>query len=306
MNAKEKFKNKWLKWREAFNGKVPQSVYEQIAYMLIDYLMWKVINEGRGILADEANEVHIINGMLHRRFIDLRYRDSQALQIRKLVDGAPLVGKKSVYSLMSIVRQIQECSHLLTRENICFAEKVTLSTEQINEERNAYIQKKYNEGDSVCSIPSDLHVEIFEARHRTIDELCGVSANRRTAVDRVCSEVIEEIISNISSGTNNVKDYVDKHVAHAGTSESVAHIEMDSSNGISFSDINLARETVCKGFADVGYLLYGTIDFQLVPIIQADQFEAIDQPLVRTQDVDTVRTMWREWEDQINALGKRL
>ena len=280
MNEKEKFKKKWSKWREAFNGDIQQSIYNQIAYMLLEFLTWKTISEGRGLVADESGGEYIINGMTHH-FIDRSYVDSQAMQIRKLVDGAPLTGNKSVYSLLSVLNHMKDCAHLITSENICFAEEIPMTTDEITKRLELYRGKKRDEG------------------------LCGVPLKNRSPADKL-RDILGTIESDLTVGVvGKVKNYVDKHVAHAATPESITVSGMPLSPDLTFADINSARNAICKGFVDLGNILYGTTQFQLIPFIPGDKFEAIDKPLVRKQDVETLRGKRKEWESEINSIAKQ-
>jgi hypothetical protein len=158
------------------------------------------------------------------QFIDHTFWDSQILATRRLDDSCDIKGKRGVYSLASVIKDVKKNVHLLTRRNIFAVEglEYDLST----------ATKRYNALRS-------------ENRHNAIDELSGVSSNNRSPSDTVRKEVFDGLSRKMSQACEQVKIIADKFVAHSATPESRAQKEADTIE-LELSDLTGAHEALCR------------------------------------------------------------
>src|SRR5579864_3290937 len=97
--------------------------------MTWDVATYRVINEARR-LAPTAPEGGVqLNGLVHS-FLDRSFLCSQALVVRRLGDAEGLTGKKGVYSLIGLLKDMCNHYYLFTRESMLEAEAVPYKSEE--------------------------------------------------------------------------------------------------------------------------------------------------------------------------------
>jgi hypothetical protein len=111
----EQFKKKREEWVSWSNGEDPHSIWNQIAALLWDYVLFLTINDLRKEAAQYPAEGIGFNLPLVR-FLDAGFVVTQVTGIRRLTERQWGEPTKRVISLRALVADIKDCRELLTRE----------------------------------------------------------------------------------------------------------------------------------------------------------------------------------------------
>lgn len=273
----EEFKARRAMWIECLDSDDPHSIFQQIYRMIWDAAAFRVINEALRIAPpakDGKDGAVQRNGMVYG-LLDKCFFESQMLAIRRLTDTYPITGdcrNRDVFSLTSLLRDMQKHAHLITRENVFAAENLEYE-----------VQAHF--------VPKELDWERLKLRHEDIDFLSGVTAERRKRVDPVRTEVLGRLEHKVEKACNSIHSEVDKFVAHAATPSSRQGFDRDKV-GITLGHIWQAHEVICTvaNFIDI-YMLTGTSHgFLANP--QCNHFKYIDLPLVEREAIPALKEIW--------------
>jgi hypothetical protein len=106
----------WKNWVDCLKGHDTNSIFQQITLMVWDTAIFRIIIEGRQLQIKKNLEDPEVNGALHS-FIDRNYFQTQSSFIRRLIDNSyELTGKKGVYSISALIKDIRSYRAELTRE----------------------------------------------------------------------------------------------------------------------------------------------------------------------------------------------
>ena len=142
---------------------------------------------------------------------------------------------------------------------------------------------------------AELDWERLQERHQQLDFLSGVSAEHRSPDDTVRTEVIERLKEMVGAACNDVRDHVDKFVAHAASPKSRRKVSPQGAS-VTLSHLYKAHAAICKAatFVDLYFLTGSSRGLLAVP--QYDHFAHIEKPLVTTEGVATLRSVWEKYD----------
>ena len=308
----DNLKAKIREWEEWLAGDDANSIRNQIWNMISGFAVFQSINECRKHAPkNDKGEVEL-NGPVHR-FIDRCFFETQAIAIRRLLDRGPSSGKKSVTSLYVLIDDMQKHCHLLTRGTIIDAHGYPYDYE--NEARRITNETFADRGSGVQMMGQDYgNCKLSEFAHKRIDSLAGVQASYRSRNDAIKTQVFDWLKGRLS-GCEEIKNFVDKFLAHPASPESRAFLEPNESD-VTLRRITNAHETICQTamfISQMGILSEGNGVVAVLPSVQYDYFEHIDKPWATRDTVDRLRNSWTiykrktddwchwDWEDDFSS-----
>ncbi|WP_187968147.1 hypothetical protein [Aquibium microcysteis] len=270
-----------LLWRQAFQD-CEMGINNSVSEMLWDFAAFRSIVSAIRFSNQYREKSPPINGMLFE-MISNGYWYKLLMGIRRLLDRAPLHGPKGVYSLRSVVGDIQSCRDRLTRQ--VYVERVWGARGTIDDLREDHERKLR----SVSGAPIWGNPEIrkHECSQRFFDELSSVSEDRRASNDYIDENVFLRLERRLSR-MDEIAEHVNSHIAHAGSAK--------SREGKTLQNFNLdhARDAIkeLKQVADFIGIYFACEHSGDLPVFQGDQFEGLDRALVSASDIEKLRDEW--------------
>ncbi len=260
----EEFEQKRKEWIEWLFGSDRHSINNQIARILWDTAIFNTIAEARR-LAPKTDEGGVkLNGLIHT-FIDRNFFVSQATAIRRLLDSEGAEGKRGVHSLSSLLDDMASNVALLQRDHMLKAEK---HDEFGNE-----------------------HLEL------AIDKMADVEPAKRSPTDTIQPRIFEYLKTELTAKCEPIKQYVDKFIAHAATSESRLTINADDID-IPLKTLSDAQERILKTATFLGICVLCERDICSLAAILSYEFRYADHPLVQTADIPQLGRTWQDYEQK--------
>ncbi len=290
------FKAKHEDWFGALRGKDRNAIFQQLYTLSWNMAAYRVINEARRLAPSDSMGGVCLNGMLHG-LLDSCFFESQAVAIRRLTANEDSRGKKAAYSLRTLIQDMMQNVHLLTRDNLLALDGFPMDVESIRQAERQFEDKQRQVGLRAWTTPTELDAARVERRHAEIDELCCVKAMSRAPSDMVRPTLFCEMLERLKNARREVTTWVNKFVAHAATSESRAVVRADDVR-LTVGHFSRAHETLCRIANMVDCWFVDRASHCCVPVATSDKFKYIDRPLVRTDDVPALDAVWRSFEEE--------
>lgn len=282
----EKLKEKMQLWAMCFSEDAPNSIAQQLWGMTWDHAVYRLILKAR----ERAPSAEDGLPPLVAQFIDGNFWNSQILATRRLIDGASLHGYKGVYSLQSLLDDLQQNRHLLTRENFFFAEGKLYDIEEAARRTDALYAETRVTGE-VCCVPSEITPRCIARLHEKIDALACVRPSDRTPADTVRIEVLEGLERKMKAACDRIVLVANKFVGHAATPKS--RIRADAIE-LDLQDLTDSFRALCRSARFLSWLLFSKGLF--MNPIGSDHpllFAHLDKPLAAPEDVEFLHDAWR-------------
>ncbi len=278
-------KKKYKEWKEWLFGDDVHSIRHQIASMIWDTAVFRVINESRKYAQTDEEGNPKLNDMVHG-FINHSFFITQALAIRKLLDKETRQGYYSVFSLYRLIDNMEQNSQLLTRENILDVLGYPYNYEEV--------QKKYYEVmRQKKSLGALANWKYSKIMHKNIDILACVKENNRNPNDTIKRECFHWIKKRLEK-CHEIYKYVNKFVAHAATPESRDTIKAHEIK-ITLGKLFDAHKIMCETAQFVGLNFLNQDLGNFLVILQYDQFEHFEKPWVTESAIHQLRDYWQEY-----------
>jgi len=290
------FKAKRQFWIDCLSGGDPHAIRRQLTAMTWDAAAYRVVNEARRLAPPAEDGGVELNGLMHR-LIDKCFFESQMLAIRRLTDVYNLKGKKSVYALTALLKDMEENTSLITRAHIFAAEGLAYDDKAVYDDLQQCRAERTMGGEKFWVEPNVLAWGQSARRHEQIDRLAGTSEQSRSPGDCVSSDVFVRLQKKLGDATSEVKKCVDKFVAHAATLESRSYARMQDI-GLTLNHLWEAHKSLCQVTHFVSVVLLGDSMGPPLPTPQYDQFAYIDRPLVTTEKVAFLEEEWRKYSKE--------
>ncbi len=202
----ERFKARRALWIRCFDDRDRHSIMSQTYRMVWNFAAFRVINEARRIAPPAEEGTVQLNGLVHE-LIDEGFFEGQLLAIRRLTDNYPIVDDhrgRGVWSLISLLNDMQEHAVLMTRTNFFAAEGLEYDVDSVRQRANEHLDRVLGEG-RVVFTPTELDWQRLQERHRQLDFLSGVGAEHRSSEDTVRVEVIERLKEMVTTACNGMR-----------------------------------------------------------------------------------------------------
>jgi hypothetical protein len=299
MNAE--FMKKHEEWCKAIGGTDRNAIIPQLYRLSWDAAVYRVINEARGLVPRDPDGGRQINPMLHHLLDDCFFR-VQAMSIRRLTAKERTKGKTAAYSLRSLVRDMMQNIHLLTRENLLSVNGIPMDVEVSRQAERDYVRTQSPAGDAGFMIPPGLDADRMEERHALIDRICGVRDAKRELSDQMKATVFSEMLKRLDK-TKDICTWVNKFVAHAATPESRAHEKADDVQ-VTLGHLWRAHEILCRVASTLDCWFLNRRIHTFVPLVECNKFKHIDRPLVAAECISTLEGAWSSFEEQTRQWGE--
>ena len=294
----EHLKVKRKEWLECLSCDDRNGILPQIYTMVWQAASFRVIAEARSLAPHLPRGGVALPGLLHH-LLDVCFFQAQLLAIRRQTDKAGLSGKRGVYSLMSLLQDIQDHRNLLTRENMLGAEGLlyVCDYDTLHEMDTRDFQRYTPDTAEWFSLDAYSVAEPSQQRHRELDDLCGVHADSRSPEDTVQDTVLEGLQDALVTPTRKLAVYVDKFLAHAATPESRAD-NSEEDLTILVAELWAAHAAICRVTQTVSTLLLNDAGLGFLAIERGDEFMHFDQPLAQSDDIPRLRAAWSAYETE--------
>ncbi len=214
----------------------------------------------------------LIFGLLDRGFATI-----QLTGLRRQADGYCIDDpKRGVYSLISVINDMMDNQHLLTRAKLLAAEGRAVGGAA--------------DSDDVAQL-------LLVMRHECIDRLARVMPDARSDDDLVHRDVLQKVHDNVTSACSSAKNVVDKFIAHSATPSS------RTSAGVTFDRTSAKKlweslEMVCKVTAFLLIDLLGDScgSFLATPLF--DHLAGIEALGINDDQVASLRRRWDAFDVQ--------
>lgn len=292
VSQEEQLKIKMAEWREWMSGQDPHSIHTQIAVMMRDDAVYRVIDRCRR-LAPQAQQGGVqLNVMVHH-LIDRCFFQAQVLAIRRLIDR-----RSDVISLGRLIDDMEKHAHFLRRGNLFEAQDLCYDYEPVRHEYYQQQLKLSNGGPrSTCK---ELTVDDWvgaERLHQHVDRLSRTEPTERTRVDLIDKRIFAGLRRKLSP-CRTLKKAVDKLVAHAADAADRRAL-CEELGQVSLGQLWDCHEVICEVASFVGVVLLGGSQAPGLPIPQYKRFVYLDRPWIHRSGVRELRDMWREHEREV-------
>jgi hypothetical protein len=247
------------RWHKMLLGEDIHAIWRQIAHILITDLEFRTISEAKRI-NNEKNRTQ--NEIIHRSIIN-GYVFSQYIRIRRITENPSRYPDKDVYSLPTIIYELNENLSVITRENyVCCT-------------AGCYNAKNDRE-----------LIEVEESQ-KIFDILSKKGNKSRNRKDQIDIEFIENLKKYLSiTEFHKLNEYVNKFLVHSAAPNNRAPVDL-----FPFQDMDKIYSNICHVTKELcEKILYCSHEF--LPEWLYDPLEFIDQPIVAKDDIENIRKYW--------------
>jgi len=288
------------KWLEALSGEDRHSIIHQLTQMTWDAAAFRVVNEARRLAPRDPDGGVKLNGLMHS-LLTRAFFVSHMAAVRRLRDDRwTLEGKRGVYSISALLKDMLEHQELLTREAIFAAEGLEYDYEPVRQRFEEYSRKQREAGKQAFSVPSELWWHKHEYRHEQFDCLAGVAPQDRRPRDMVRESVFRNLKEKVGGATEEVVTHVNKYIAHSAAPESRSLVNADEA-GLTLSHLWDAHQHLCEVAGFLAICVLGDSCPSFLPGPQYDQFRHIERPLIESSQVGLLGDLWDKFDRESDA-----
>lgn len=286
----------WAIWSDCLRGNDENSVFRQISVMIWDAAIFRFVLESRQTQIEKKPDDPPLN-VSFQSFLDRNYFQAQAAFIRRLADKSRygLIGKKSIYSLYSLIDDISKRRTELTRETFFRLRQIPYDYSKLQQAEKEFIAQQLGENRSEFKIPPEFDWEVSADAHTTFDRLCSVQAQNRKPQD-IISEKVFSRLKNRLDLCSDITNYVDKYVAHSATPESRTLENVDSVK-ITLKHIWDAHKIIYEVAEFLSLILFseGHVPLAWKSPTLFDNWEA---PLLESEDINRLELVYKEYGEE--------
>jgi hypothetical protein len=283
----------WKNSSDCLNGDDPNSILQQIWTMIWDTAIFHIIIESRQSQIKKNPQEPEINGALHS-FIDRNYFQSQSANIRRLTDtSSGLTGKKGIYSVGAIIKDISSYRLELTREIFFKLRNMPYDYTEIRDKERDFLRNQPL--GKAFFVPSEFDWESIEEAHQIFDRLSGTTPNNRNPNDLVSKRVYDRLREKMDR-CQEITTYVDKFIAHSATPESRSIQDVNKS-AVTFKHLWEAHQIIFEVAEFLSVILFSEGHMALA-IENPTFFEYWEKPLYEKEEIDLVRTSFEKYRKE--------
>lgn len=277
------FRQKIRTWRQQIEGKHRNAIWKQVAHLLWYDTVFRTFNEARK-LSKETDDSSVGLPRTIIELFDEGFVAYQVMAIRRLSDPYRHDPQRRVYSLRSLVQDIEAHIGLYTRENyVCYDGLPYKAPDD---------EKEHQE---------------WSWRQDCYDRLSGKKRFERARADRIAEEVWDRIKEGLDKEFEPFKgfrEYANKYLAHASDPERrKKRKKIDR-------EFRITLQTLDKCYQAIGNigkkieLLTGENLLCQVPTPQFDQLKNWDKRIIRTEDRSSLYEYWRNRAGEVEEMGR--
>jgi hypothetical protein len=300
----EAFRQSRLKWMEWLYDDDPHSISRQIYSMVWDYALFCVVNELRRIAAMKHRNGVSFNGSVIRLF-DAGFFTTQAIAIRRLIEKPKRDPNWAVISLRSILNDIKENAHLVTRENYVCYDGLPYDYEAAHRKWLSTLPSHADgvyAGSLSTTGPTAWHMS--ELVHENFDKLSAVDPEQRERTDTIKPDLFVFLESQIDT-CKDIKKYVDKFIAHASAPETRIGLPENQSD-LTLDRLKAHHKTIYQVASFISLQLLYESNLGGLPVPQNDHLANLDKSWATAKNLDRTRQVWEEYAEEVSGWDSAL
>jgi hypothetical protein len=265
-------RDKMKEWTACLAGEDDNSIFNQLRRASWNIAAYRVLVEEVHRIAPNSEEGGkqldpILFGLLHSCF-----SDSLLMTLRRLMGKEGLHGKRGVNSLPSLLGELSQNYHLLTRETI-----IAVGPDKCVDD----------------SKDADAHSGSTweKLRNYSIDHWTNVSEAQRSPRDCIPQAQFEKRCEALERGFEAAAQLINKGIAHAATLESRRGTVITP---ISFAELYSFHAELCKSAHFLNSLLRSSGTPSFLMELPDAAFKYLSRPIVSAADVPTLIERWNE------------
>lgn len=276
------------RWREAFNDDTT-GIHKTVQDLLWNYAAFQTTVQIVRLASEQQDEGATPNQMLFNLICE-GYWSNLLLGTRRLLDNDALKGPKGVYSIRSVVKDVEVSRGWLNRK--MYVEKV-----QNAEYDNMRLRLETDRDLATANVPvwTSNELGLSDAAHKYFDELSGVAPPNRSSDDLIDPAIFIKIEARLAS-LDKIADHATTHVAHSGNEES-RNIKKELEN-FGTQEARAALKQLKEVSTLIGVWFANEGSAGLATFL-GDQFEGLDQPIVRSSDIQKLEEHWQAMDSEI-------
>ncbi len=263
---------RWAGWIGFDQAQIRKNtIWHQCTEMMNNEFMFRALFlAGKKVSGQpDYNTYLAANAPLYRHLLQ-GYLGFQYLAIRRLTDKGSRAPGKGVTSLWRLLSDMKDNEELITRKAFVCAVGLPYDFEALLEEERALLRSRMmKEKDGIIWGESGLGAKSAE-RHLMFDRLSRVVESDRKPDDRVAPEFWQECeILLEQPALKQIKNFVDKFLAHAADEHSQATLE-EEDKLLSQSRIHAVQESLITLIHRLTLGFYGE-HYAMIPVFSAGQ-----------------------------------
>jgi hypothetical protein len=271
------FRNRRQEWKRCLIED-PYSVSHQISHLLWNDTIFRAFNEARRLSIEKNDNGVGLNGpvinLLDEGFVAL-----QIMAIRRLTDSNFYDPNKAVISLLRVINDIKDNLNLFTREN--------------------YICYNGTQFDGLTHQKDNINWFHWDRKHNNFDRLSGTSPETRSRQDKLDKKFLSFLRSELKA-CSDLRTYANKFIAH--TSDYPGKVKLtDRQKSITLEKMDEAYKSIIKTGSFLGAVILYEHSLGGIPVSQYDQFENIDKPVIKVEDLPALHTFWHDREKAVRT-----
>lgn len=283
--------DRWSGWLGLGHENIPKnSIWYQLTEMMNNELIFQaLLISGKKAKANTEFSYFLASNKPLYKYLLEGYLSFQYLAIRRLIEKydpkSDKVEKKGVFSLCRLVEDMKNNNSKITREAFVCVYGLPYDYERLSkyEPMEPFHVRDKNE-------PNDVNGNSVksEQRHLFFDRLSGVTIANRQPTDTIQLDYWEKCQENLNNEVfNRIKNFVNKYLAHAADSKSVAYLTEDDKIR-SIQRIHEAQALLIGLFTKIVEDLYLTSTLIIPTYSEAQVLYNFDKPFVSKDIINQV------------------
>jgi len=274
------------RWKRWLHSDPNHALWPQIASMLLQDLTFRAL-----AAAADADPESALHSPIIRRGLTLGYAATQGLAVRRLIDMT-----RGVISLRRLNTEIRNSPDVLTREIFVSGFGVPYDPELAHDRYLNTLKPGSSEISWLPPTGPTAFVPSTGLRER-FDRLSGVPRDRRTRSDRIQKRVFQRVDAWLTGAEiSAVKEWCDSTLAHASDQPKSL-----SALAPTFATMATAHRHIVRAAVALStYVLHGPALWEVVPVLQYNQFDRFDR-MVSGRAIQQIATQrWHELAKERN------
>lgn len=280
-------------WRTAFSDDTT-GIHRTLDDLIYQYACFRIVIRIVFIANQKRDPDHPPLNQMIFEMISEGYWSRLLIAIRRLLDPTAIAGDRGVYSLRSVLKDIEACGPKISRriyvEAIWDADYDLDALEAANWEE---LREAAKLGKAVWADPKLLRGRMA---HEHFDFLSNATAENRSESDLLEVSIVQKAETRLAK-LNSIKEHVTVHLAHAGNTTSREGKILDNFG------IREARECLkeLKEVADLVGMWFCRASGAGLAHFMGDLFEGLDIPMIETDKVPELEKVWREIDQEVST-----
>lgn len=292
-------KSTYEHWKNCLIGGDVNSIFKQIYILFWDMGIFKLIlrsRQKRSLLKENKNNYPSV---LHD-FIDRNYLNNNIMRIRRLIDSENfgLIGKRSVFSLRTLIASMRDNRNLLTRERYLFLRGLEYDSEEVYQKRIKFLLDHIEINDKNIGAPSDFCWQKIESAHELFDRLSFIDPDQRSKDDIVNNKVYEVLMRTLDE-IEPLMVHASKYIAHLATPES-RDAKSESIIPITIEDLERAHYIIYSVAQFISGFLFSR-DHMPLPIEDPTFYSNWDVPFFLESEMDELISTFDKFRSDVDA-----